>query len=136
MCHPARRHSLSLSCESLSFCELAASGYYGNIFLIESHVSMPRKWKPPDDEYLKHLTEKDAVGLGIDHSLTGDQYKFHVRKGEKEEGDTELLRKLLIKFVVVLGFNAGIPGVKLSELHEELQRLQVKFGLALVHVSR
>ena len=92
--HPARRHTLSLSCESLSFCELAASGYYGNIFLKESHVSMPRKWKPPDDEYLKHLTEKDAVGLGINHSLTGDQYKFHVRKGENEEGDTELLSEL------------------------------------------
>ena len=97
---------------------------------------MPRKWKPPDDEYLKHLTEKDAVGLGINHGLTGDQYKFHVRKGANEEGDMELLRRLLIKLGVVLGFNAGIPGVKLSELHEELQRLQVKFGLALVHVSR
>ena len=97
---------------------------------------MPRKFKPPHDDYLKHLTEKEALDLGINHGLTGDQYTFHVRKGEKEAGDTELFRKLQNKLGAVLGFNNGIPGASLSDLHEEVQRLQREEGLALVHASR
>jgi hypothetical protein len=92
--------------------------------------TMPRTFSPPHDDDVKHLTEKDALDLGIRHGLTGDQYTFFVRKGEKEDGDTGLLRDLENKFGAVLGFNKGIPGVPFSVLHAEMMRLQHEEGLA------
>jgi hypothetical protein len=97
---------------------------------------MPQTFTPPPDDCLNHLTEQDALERDIHHGLTGGHYTFHVRKGVKEAGDTDLLRTLENKFGVVLGFNNGTSGVPLSVLHDELQRLQREEGLALVHASR